>query len=892
MDRRRFVKTVLAGTQILRADAADGQLLLYFIDGYHGGVRGHMPAGAWRDIVTRLETTPDWKLCLEIEPASWVRLAEDDPDAFLLLSRFLNSATAPARVEMVGGTFAQPYGWAMTGESNIRQLVRGLQVIRESFPGLTVDTYAMQEPCWASCLPQILVSLDFKAAVLKNPSTAWGGYSVGMDAETVNWIGPDGTTIRTVPRYACEELLDTWRTEAQTGSRAFAEKCVQHGIAHPAGMCFQDLGWAARPNVHGDHIRFVTWREYMQSAAGKTSRDWRFGMEDIRCALPWGEKTLQKIARQVRSAENRLIVAEKIASLATIRAQQHYPAEDLQTAWDKTLWSQHHDCWITATTRTDRDAWAFQVAAETWDAESVCTEIINRSLDRLVGTSSPQPSASEPRNFVHVFNTQAHDRSTPIEVNVATPIGARSVYIRDTTGKAVPSQFEITRKYLSDKTDRVRGSTHRDVLEPGESIGAGRLLFNAHVPATGQAVYTIETLFEDPAPATASGATAVVSADRSVLVETDLYRIRFDPDHGGTISSLFVKQLDKEFCTAGDRRFHEFRGYFIEEKNWESSAAHPATLEILEHGPIRVTVAISGSIASVPFHTFVSVTQGQRRIEFDNQFRFPKDTWIGDPWEIKAGERMTGRRRSEYDDRYKLLALFPVHLEHPRIYKNAAFDVCRSENTDTFFQSWDTIKHNIVVNWVDIVDERDELGLAVFTDHTTSYAHGEGHPLSLVMGWGWDGGYWWGKRPLNGVQQTRYAVVPHASRWEKAALWRETADWSEPLLARLSPVPEKGTPDYLVRIGSPGVYLTAGMISGRDLLLRFFNAESNRKSHQISVGFPYKSIQLVELDGRVASNVTAPSDSSQEKVLLDIPQFSVKTLRFSEVLKTPDIRPL
>ncbi|HXE11062.1 MAG TPA: hypothetical protein VN633_03020 [Bryobacteraceae bacterium] len=76
---------------------------------------------------------------------------------------------------------------------------------------------------------------------MKNPSTAWGGYAVGIDAETVNWIGSDGTPIRTVPRYACEELLDTWRTEAQTGSRAFARKCIAHGIAHPAGMCFQDL---------------------------------------------------------------------------------------------------------------------------------------------------------------------------------------------------------------------------------------------------------------------------------------------------------------------------------------------------------------------------------------------------------------------------------------------------------------------------------------------------------------------------------------------------------------------------------------------------------------------------------------------------------------------------
>src|ERR1700760_4983847 len=103
-----------------------------------------MPAGAWRDIVTRLESTPEWKLCLEIEPASWVRLAADDSEAFTKTKHLLTARSSLPRLEMVGGTFAQPYGWAMTGESNIRQLVRGLEVIRESFPGLSVDTYAVQ----------------------------------------------------------------------------------------------------------------------------------------------------------------------------------------------------------------------------------------------------------------------------------------------------------------------------------------------------------------------------------------------------------------------------------------------------------------------------------------------------------------------------------------------------------------------------------------------------------------------------------------------------------------------------------------------------------------------------------------------------------------------------
>ena len=99
------------------------------------------------------------------------------------------------------------------------------------------------------------------------------------------------------------------------------------------------------------------------------------------------------------------------------------------------------------------------------------------------------------------------------------------------------------------------------------------------------------------------------------------------------MSSLYAKSIGREFCAAGERLFHEFRGYFIEEKAWRSSTENPAKVEIIEPGPLRVTLQISGKIASVPFRSNISFAQGQRRIDFHTQFQFEKDTWIGDPWE-------------------------------------------------------------------------------------------------------------------------------------------------------------------------------------------------------------------------------------------------------------------
>lgn len=845
---------------------------LSFVDGYHGGIRGHMPVGAWRDVLNVLRETPEWKLCLDIEPASWSRLRTEDPDGFAELSAWLAAPALSARVEMVNGTFAQPFGWAVTGESNIRQLLRGREVIAENFPGLSIETYATQEPCWASCLPQILLSLGYQAAVLKNPSTAWGGYSAGTDAETVRWIGPDGSAIPAVPRYACEELLDTWRTEAQEGSQEYTEKCARHGILHPTGMCFQDLGWAAHPNITGSHIRFVTWREYFATIAAPSTKDWRFGIEDIRCTLPWGEKTIQQIARQVRAAEYRLMAAEKMATLTAVWAGTPYPADRLRDAWDKVLWAQHHDAWITATTRSGRDAWAWQVAAQTWDAEQICDEIIERSGNAFLHAESagsrntPQPDS----HLLRVWNTLGHARSDLVEIELPTETGTQALRVLDARGTVQPSQFQVTRRN-------------------GDAAGAGRLLFRANVPAMGYGTYLVETADFEADSIEIPGVTAVVEPDGSVMIESDLYRIRIDAAAGGVLSSLYAKRLEQEFCGDGERRFHEFRGYFVEEGGWRNSTEQPAMIRLLESGPVRVTLEIEGRISSVTFHTRLRVVQGQRRIDIATRFRYSEDTWIGDPWDIAPQDRRTERRRSHHDDRFKLLALFPVPFAERKIFKNAAFDVCRSENTDTFFQRWDEIKHNIVLDWVDVTDKEAKYGLAVLSDHTTSYAHGSDYPLSLVMGWGWEAGFWWGKCPLNGVQEVHYSLVPHGGLWDTAQLWDETACWNEPLLARLHPaVEQEALSRSLLQVHSTGVHVTAMTVEGQDLLIRLFNAEGAAGEQEVSFESAPASIEWVELDGRVRTRlqpVTRPD--TRCGVTLSLARFGLCTLRVHEAVSWP-----
>jgi alpha-mannosidase len=157
--------------------------------------------------------------------------------------------SANGRVEYINPAYGQSYLYNISGESIIRQFYYGMRKLRQHFPGLVFSTYSSEEPCFTSALPQILRSYGFQYASLKNPNTCWGGYTRAYGGELVNWVGPDGTRVLTVPRYAVEALKphSTWETIASNNSVGYVLSAFHAGISHPVGMCLQDAGWANGP---------------------------------------------------------------------------------------------------------------------------------------------------------------------------------------------------------------------------------------------------------------------------------------------------------------------------------------------------------------------------------------------------------------------------------------------------------------------------------------------------------------------------------------------------------------------------------------------------------------------------------------------------------------------
>jgi alpha-mannosidase len=281
----------------------------WFADGYHGGIYGHYPPAFTQFMVDGLRQHPDWKLNLEIEPETWDYARTNTPAAYQAFRSLVASPAPNQQIEFVNPSYGQAYLWNISGESVIQQLERGLRKIHEHFPNVEVTTYCSEEPCFTSALPGILKSFGFKHAVLKNPNTCWGGYTRAHGGELVNWVGPDGVGIPTVPRYEIEDLKadSTWETIAALNSPAYIQAARDSGIGHPIGMCLQDAGWRFGPWLQHEPgayrpSEYVTWNQYFEAVAVSGSApNWRLSQEDIQVSLVWGSQVLQRIAQQVRS---------------------------------------------------------------------------------------------------------------------------------------------------------------------------------------------------------------------------------------------------------------------------------------------------------------------------------------------------------------------------------------------------------------------------------------------------------------------------------------------------------------------------------------------------------------------------------------------------------------
>ena len=133
-------------------------------------------------------------------------------------------------------------------------------------------------------------------------------------------------------------------------------------------------------------------------------------------------------------------------------------------------------------------------------------------------------------------------------------------------------------------------------------------------------------------------------------------------------------------------------------------------MTVLCDNELEKSVRISGRIDTHPFTQTITLRKGERKIGFDLKIDWRHNVGIG---AFRQKDGFNNNHRAFYDDRFNLNILFPVALDAPALYKDAPFDVCKSTLENTHFTTWDNIKHNIILHWVDLAEQNGGYGLAL-----------------------------------------------------------------------------------------------------------------------------------------------------------------------------------
>ncbi len=793
----------------------------YFVDGYHGGVYGHYPLMTYTQfLVDQLEQNPRWYIGLEIEPETWDTVQVKTPEAYLAFKRKIGTD----QVEYTNPSYGQSYLYCINGESIIRQFYYGINKIRQHFPDVLISTYAVEEPCFTSCLPTLLPQFGFRHAVLKCPNTCWGGYSAPYGGELVNLIGPDGTRMLSVPRYGCEDLEEksVWQTIAWSNQPKYFNACFDYGIKNPVGMTYQDAGWTGGPwigrddrNLHG--TEYTRWTKYIEEqSVGSTSDDYRFSQEDVRPGLMWGSQVLQRLARQCRREEYFIPQAEKIAAMSRMENGFVINQTAMDEAWRTLLLSQHHDCWIVPYNHlNNRGTWADNVKLWTEASHRIAEGVIDKAMAGYKAQGNPA---------VRVFNTSGHSRK------------------------------EVVTAALAD----------------------GRVIdMEVDVPAFGYTVIPANLLKE------ARDTKSIKVKDDSFTMENDIIRITFDLKRGGTVKSLKMKTDGYEYA---DRNasfsIGELRGFFAEEKRFVSSKEQAATVHIVKDNELMKMVKIEGMIAGTAFSKTITLRKGSSVIDCSLCIDWKENHRIGD-FTRPEKKAENDKRTTFYDTRYALSLMFPTSLKTPELYKSAPFDVCKSKLESTFYNSWDSIKHNVIEQWIDLCSENGNRSLALLADHTTSYSFATDYPLALTAQYSGPG--LWGRNyKINGKTEFRYALIPHEGLWDKAEISRMNAAWNESLITANSFTEEKCVAKKsLLDTGDSGYELTSVTSDGDSLLVRVFNAEGDSTVRTVSVAAEVADVAEVDLLGNETKDISVTCTGGKSQFCVSMPRFGVKTYRLN-----------
>jgi len=296
------------------------------------------------DAMEMADRPPHVKTLINLDARAYEFMAEKFPEVAERLKRYL----AAGKVELIGGTYSQPMGTMYSGESNIRQIAWGREVIRKAL-GYEMVTFLEEEDFSHPQVPQMVAGAGFRYASLAQADT-WGHTGIPLlEFNVINWQGKDGTTVPTIPKNSLfGDSPDLKKLASSPGFQKLRE------LGKPLIFAWEEFGWEPEDEpaylkapekyqklAEESRVEFVTLKEYLDKYGPNPKEPLYLNMDAWNKLLTWGlgGDQLRILDRKV---EGVLLAAERFDAIAGALGEATHENR-LKGAWRDLLTAQSHD---------------------------------------------------------------------------------------------------------------------------------------------------------------------------------------------------------------------------------------------------------------------------------------------------------------------------------------------------------------------------------------------------------------------------------------------------------------------------------------------------------------------------------------------------------------------
>jgi hypothetical protein len=783
------------------------------------------------DAMEMADRAPHVKTCINLDARAYEFMAEKFPE----VAERLKTHLAAGKVELIGGTYGQPMGTTISGESNVRQIVMGRDVILKAL-GYPMVTFLEEEEFTHPQVPQMAALAGFRYASLAQLDT-WGRAGCPRtDVNSLGWKGIDGTIIPSVPKNALFGYAPDLKQLA-----ASADFGKLKALGTPLIFAWEEFGWEspeepayltapARYSALGP-IEFVTIRDYLDKYGSRLDDTVYFPMDAWNKSLTWGLGGDQ-IRILDRKVEGVLLAAELFDAIAAGKGRPSWAAE-LDKAWRDLLASQSHDVGLCEYSRWQGDRMAPFDRIEdkhnfTWGAigynhldaaQKQAQAVLDDALTYLGGRVNT-PTDGQRELAAVVFNPLAWPRTDLAGTGRLYPVpaGSRDVVVRDRAGRVVPSQIA--------RSDKDSG---------GDLVAAEVSFLAREVPAAGYDTYSLE-FSSAAAPAAETG----LRIDESGLtMENEFLRVRLDPATGG-VAGLVARTSGQEMLDPAGGIFPRFTGRpnpllptRPDPPSSYDSGTSKAKIDWIARGPLWATLRAQHVWKYLKFETRVTLAAGSPYVEAVSRVlaQVPPHPDTSAP-DIKEGYWLS------------FVPGFPV----TRVVRDFPFGVEETKNPAF---------HGLT--FADLVGA--DRGLLVLHAGTQWFERGEAGRISNLAMREWEGyyskEYGW---PI--YAEYRHALMPHGVKLDNADRLRAAAAFARPFVCLLR---KPGPGDLplsggFLSVSTPGIQLAAfrkKLEGGYEL--RVVETEGRRTEASVAIDLPLSRAARTDLLGNRLADVEVPN---------------------------------